>query len=201
MLLKSKVNFYSNDEGGIMMVMAKRAGLFLSLSIAVLMGYSQRYKTVESHIQFYSDAPMEDIFAVNEMASSIIDVETMTIAIVVPIQGFQFKKKLMQTHFNENYLESDKYPKATFKGKIENWDRRSNDSTATAKGTLEIHGVEREVAIDGIVMEEGENLLLKTSFPIKLEDYKVKIPKAVFYKIAEVVEVTATLEYTPYEKN
>uniref|UniRef100_UPI0032EB4113 YceI family protein n=1 Tax=Ekhidna sp. TaxID=2608089 RepID=UPI0032EB4113 len=169
--------------------------------LACLAGFSQRFKAGETYIKFYSDAPIEDIEAEHISVSSLLDIETRALVIVIPIKSFVFKKKLMQEHFNENYLESDKYPNATFKGKIEDWDGSHGETDATAIGTLEIHGVIREIRIKGVIEYVDEKIKLSTVFPIKLEDYKIKIPKAVFYNIAEEVEVTAKLEYLPYEKN
>ena len=144
---------------------------------------------------------MEDIEAVTEAASSLIDLENKVIVIVVPIKSFNFKKKLMQEHFNENYLESDKYPNATFKGKIINWTGNESKSDAIAEGTLEIHGVIQDVSLSGEINFKNNQLAVSSSFMIRLEDYDIKIPKALFYNIAEEVEVTAKFEYKPYEKN
>ncbi|MEO9485494.1 MAG: YceI family protein [Ekhidna sp.] len=175
--------------------------LYTLILLSGLSGFTQRFKTSESYIKFYSDAPMEDIEAINKSATSIVDLTSKAIVIVIPIKSFDFKKELMQEHFNENYLESDKYPNATFKGKITDWDESEGVSKATAKGTLEIHGVTREVTIEGDIEKSKKSLNLSTVFNIRLEDYKVKIPKAVFYKIAEEVEVTANFDYAPYEKD
>lgn len=169
--------------------------------LACLAGFSQRYKTDSTYVRFFSDAPMEDIEAVNRSTSSIIDVEKKSIVIVVPVKSFSFQKKLMQQHFNENYLESDQYPNAIFKGKIQGWDGSLGETNASANGTLEIHGVEQEVTISGTLNFRDNQITLESIFPIKLADYDIKIPKAVFYKIAEEVEVTAKLQYKPYEKN
>lgn len=165
------------------------------------MGWSQRFKSTESNIRFFSDAPMEDIEATNTSSTSIIDTEKMTMVIVVPIRSFEFQKKLMQEHFNENYLESDEYPKAVFKGKITGWDgSNANELPAKAEGTLEIHGVTNDVTIEGMLTKEGDELRLSTEFAVRLEDYDIEIPKAVFYKIAEEVVVTASFSYSPYTK-
>ncbi len=169
--------------------------------LVCLVGHSQRYKTDSTFIRFFSDAPMEDIEAVNESASSIIDVDKKSIVIVVPIKSFSFQKKLMQEHFNENYLESDQFPNAIFKGKIQGWDGSSGEVEAIAKGTMEIHGVEHDCTISGTLRSVNQQVNLEAVFPIRLTDYDIKIPKAVFYKIAEEVEVTAKLQYKPYEKN
>ncbi|MEO9871268.1 YceI family protein [Ekhidna sp.] len=181
--------------------MKKYYYLITLLFFVCITSFGQKYKTEESYIKFYSSAPMEDIEAVNESSTSIIDMDSKNIVIVIPITSFEFPKELMQEHFNENYLESDKYPKATFKGKLTNWDGQEGKSSATAEGTLELHGVSKEIKIDGEIDKKGDALNMSAVFIIKLEDYKIKIPKAVFYKIAEEVEVTAKFDYKPYAKN
>lgn len=176
----------------------------LSLSLILVFCFSvlsQRYRASESMIRFFSDAPLEDIEAISEKASSIIDLESGQIVIAIPIRSFDFEKELMEEHFNENYLESDKYPRATFRGKITNWNGQKGKNPASAEGELEIHGVKQPVNLKGSILYEGDRLEISTIFTIKLEDYDVDIPKAVFYKIAEEVEVTANLKYAPYEKN
>ena len=162
---------------------------------------AQRFKSQESNIRFYSKAPIEDIEATNTEATSIIDLESKSFVFVVPIKGFTFKKQLMQEHFNENYLESDKYPKAIFKGKIENWDVGKGEASVVGKGEMSIHGVEQQVSIEGTINYSEDNVTISSVFPIELKDYKIKIPKALFYNIAEVVEVTISFQYQPYVQN
>src|SRR5690554_782336 len=87
-----------------------------------VLGEAQSYKSVQSKTTFFSSAPLEDITATNTQASSLFNSETGAIAFMVPIKGFRFRKSLMQQHFNENYLESDKYPQATFEGKLSGYD-------------------------------------------------------------------------------
>ncbi len=172
--------------------------LMLVCSISVS---AQKYKSSESYIRFYSEAPMEDIEATTEEATSIIDTEKGNMVIVVPIKTFSFKKKLMQEHFNENYMETEEYPRATFKGKLQDWNGEEGSFKSKAIGTLEVHGVTRDVTIEGDLEFDGTSIKVSTVFPIKLEDHSIKIPKALFYNIAEEVEVTAKFEYLPYEKD
>ena len=180
----------------------KRVALLVFLLVAGLqLCHAQRFKSIVSHIRFFSDAPLEDVEAINESVSSIIDATQKTMVIMVPIADFEFKKELMQEHFNENYLESDKYPKAIFKGKIENWDGSKGKQTVLAKGELELHGISQKVEIESSLDYSDENMLVESVFMIRIEDYKIKVPKAVFYKIAEEVEVTIKFNYAPYAKN
>lgn len=163
--------------------------------------FAQKYLSQESYIRFYSEAPLEDIEAINEEARSVLDLETNFIVATVPITGFQFEKKLMQEHFNENYLESEKYPQATLKAQLEGLDLNDPDKEVTAKGELTIHGVTNEVELVGTVVKNGNGLTIDTVFMIELKEYKIKIPKAVFYNIAESVEVTVKFTYQPHETN
>ncbi len=111
------------------------------------------------------------------------------------ITDFAFPNKLMQVHFNENYLESEKYPTSVLKGKI----KEKVDLTVagsfkvTAEGTLSMHGVTHQIQIPGTIVSDGKELKLDFKFPVKLEDYKVEIPTIVFSKIAEVVDVSGSM--------
>lgn len=142
---------------------------------------------------------MENIEAVNLEGSSIIDMESGRMAFKVPIQGFKFEKSLMEEHFNENYLESDKYPHATFQGKVNNWEESNVSDSVTATGVLSIHGIEREVTIKG-KMEKGPSPTISAQFQVRIADHKIKIPKVVFYNIAEIVEVNVFYKFKPYDK-
>jgi hypothetical protein len=182
---------------GLKKIKGMRNYLFgLAFLLASLAG-AQKYKSESSYIKFYSDAPMEDIEAINEKAVGIIDLETNSIAFIVPIKSFEFKKKLMQEHFNENYLESDKFPKAVFKGSIGQWNGEEGENEALATGEMEIHGIKQQIEIKGTISKSDDKMSMSSVFSIKLEDYQIKIPTAVFYKIAEVVEVTVKFDFKP----
>lgn len=169
--------------------------LFLLLTIP-WEGVAQKFKSDSSYVHFYSDAPMEDIEAINMEGQSALDLETGEIVFSIPIKSFEFEKSLMQEHFNENYLESDKYPKATFTGKLTGFSKSIKvNQKATAAGTMTIHGVAQQISVEGKLMVNDEIAEIECRFPIKLEDYKIKIPKVVFYNIAEVVDVTINFKY------
>ena len=114
------------------------------------------------------------------------------------VTNFVFPNKLMQEHFNENYLESEKFPSATFKGKI----KESVDLTVagtypiTAAGSANIHGVTRPIELKGTIVSTGTSLALTCAFEVRLVDYKVAIPKIVFAKIAEVIKVSSKINYS-----
>lgn len=172
--------------------------LFLGLFwVVALEGSAQKFVAEKSVITFFSDALIEDITATNSKAVSLFNRQTGEVAFSIPIREFQFEKKLMQEHFNEKYMESEKYPKALFSGVLQNFDGSlTGVQNVKAKGKLTIHGVTREVEISGTA-EVGNKITLKSKFPVKLADYKVKIPQVVFQNIAETVEVTVDITYKP----
>jgi polyisoprenoid-binding protein YceI len=160
---------------------------------------AQKFISGKNHISFYSKAPMEDIEAHTYSAKSIFDAGTGEIVFTVPINTFQFKKSLMQEHFNEKYLESDKYPRAKFKGKVTGFQETSGKQVVTAVGTLEIHGVTREVSVKGEIDYSSQQVTIISKFPVRVADYKIRIPKIVAFNIAEVVDVNIEFIYGPYE--
>ncbi len=154
------------------------------------------YKATSGEIAFFSETPVENIDAQNKTLKALLNIKTNEIAFVVTNVGFKFEKPLMEEHFNENYMESDKYKLSVFKGKItgENLDY-SKDGTykVKANGTLDIHGVKQEREIEGdITVKEGK-IILTSKFNVALKDHKIKIPKVVVKNIAEVVEVTVNI--------
>ncbi len=158
---------------------------------------AQRYKSFEGFVNFYSEAPVENIDARNKDITSVIDVTTMDIVFSVPIQSFVFDKSLMQQHFNEKYMESEKYPKSVFKGKIFGFDTTQYEKQkVTARGQLTIHGITNTVDIPGVIELREGGLHLTSVFLIKIEDYKVKVPQLLWKNIAEEVQVTVDLNYT-----
>lgn len=169
-------------------------GLFC---VMALEGTAQKFVAEKSVITFFSDALIEDITATNSKTASIFNKETSELVFSVPIREFQFEKKLMQEHFNEKYMESDKYPKATFSGKLINLDVIQNhEQHVKAKGKLTIHGVTKDVELEGTA-QLGAKIVLKSKFKIKLADYNVAIPQLMFQNIAEEVEVTVNFTYKP----
>jgi len=169
--------------------------LFVFCSIQVS---AQKYITEKSAVSFFSHASIEDITADNKKASGIFNAETNDIVFSIPITEFQFAKSLMQEHFNEKYMESDKYPKSTFQGKVSGYSKAGTGSQQVkATGKLTIHGVTRDVELPGTMDTKDGKLLMKAKFIVKLVDYKVKIPELLWNKIAEQVEVTVDFTFKP----
>lgn len=170
----------------------------LALLFVGFQSKAQLFMTTTGEVSFFSKTPMEDIDAVNKSVSSIINTETNEVAVQMRVTNFVFPNKLMQEHFNENYLESEKFPSATFKGKI----KESVDLTVagtypiTAAGSATIHGVTRPIELKGTIVSTGTSLALTCAFEVRLVDYKVAIPKIVFAKIAEVIKVSSKINYS-----
>jgi len=158
-------------------------------------------KQKSTEITFFSDAPLEKIEAKNTTAAPVFNLSTGDFQIRVTMQGFQFKNDLMKEHFNENYVESEKYPHCTFKGKcdVTNFEEgKTYDVTMT--GTMDLHGVSNPVTVKGKIRKQGNELIMDSEFMIKPADYKIKIPTMLTEKIAEDVKVTFKSTLEPYVK-
>lgn len=150
-------------------------------------------------ISFFSSTVVEDIEGKSGTASSALDVKSGNIIFKVYNNSFQFKKKLMQEHFNENYMESEKYPTSEFKGKInEPLDiSKPGSRKVTVEGILSIHGVGQTYRTTADLVTENGGITAKAVFKVKIADHDIKIPSLVFKNIAEFVEVRILATYLP----
>ncbi|SDL33924.1 YceI-like domain-containing protein [Catalinimonas alkaloidigena] len=150
-------------------------------------------------ISFFSSAPLEDIEAVNKSARSALNFETGEVAVKLRIRGFDFPNNLMEEHFNENYLESAKYPEATFAGKLQETIDPAQPGTypVSARGTLTIHGVAQNRTLTGHLTITPRQITLETDFEVVLVDHKIERPSLMLMKIAEKVDVKARFTYQP----
>ena len=165
---------------------------------------AQKYFTRTGNIVFSSEAPMEKIEASNQKATSVLDAKSGKMEFAVLIKAFQFEKALMQEHFNENYMESDKFPKALFKGAIVDMskiDLSTDGSYAVkVKGDLTIHGETKEVETDGTIVVKDEKISATSTFEIEVADYKIEIPKVVRENIAKIVTIDVKIDYELFKK-
>jgi polyisoprenoid-binding protein YceI len=165
-------------------------------------GFGQKLISKNSHIWFSASTPLENIEAHNRQAVSILDPAAGTLAFNVLVKGFEFKVALMQEHFNENYLESDKYPKSSFTGKINNNSeinyKKDGTYTADVSGDLTIHNVTKPVSTKGTIEIKNGVVTAKAQFIVKPADYNITIPALVESKIAK--EVSVYVE-APYQSN
>ncbi len=177
-------------------------GLLLSIGSLKTCAQEQVFSTTKGEMTFFSNAPLEDISAKNSRVISMLNTRNLELVVRVPINQFEFSNNLMQQHFNDNYLESDKYPYATFKGKL----NPIPDFTKTgvydvsATGVLSIHGVEQKRTITGKLSISADGVDIDSRFSVALADHKIDIPKLVTKKNAEKIAVRALLHYQPFKK-
>lgn len=164
----------------------------------------QRYITKTGYIWFYSDAPLEKNEAHNRQVNAALDIQTGDFVFKVLMKSFIFEKALMQEHFNENYVESDKFPNATFKGKVVNMDEidfsKPGGYEAVVEGELTIHGETNKVKEKGMFEVSSGTIEGTTKFTIQLSDYKIDIPGAVAGKLSETIEITVDIDLKPLKK-
>ncbi len=173
--------------------------LFLATATTTLS--AQKYFTRAGHIVFSSDTPIEKIEAKNDKATCVVDTEAGEMAFAVLIKAFSFEKALMQEHFNENYMESGKFPKAIFKGSIDNMATidLSKDGTypALVKGEMTIHGVTQPVETEGVFVIKDGKISATANFIVRTQDYDIDIPAVVRDNIAKEIMVDVAVDLEP----
>jgi len=171
--------------------------LLLSLGLG-LAAPAQQFATREAHIAFLSETAIEDIRAESHEASAILDMATGRLAIQVPILSFHFPKALMEEHFNENYMESGKFPNASFRGSVSGLGPDAGEALeVVAKGTLEMHGVAVEREVTGTMVRTDSGWSIEATFAVPCADHGIDIPKVVSKNIAEVIDVTISATLQP----
>ena len=174
--------------------MKKLVIIALLLSALSISASAQRWMTRTGKVRFSSSTSIENIEAVNNEVAGALNSIAGEVVFIVPIKSFKFDKALMQEHFNENYLESDKYPKAFYQGKIADMSKVnfSKDGTYSvlSKGQMTIHGITKYVNIPATIVIKGGTILVHSEFNIKPADYGIKIPSIVASKIASDIAVT-----------
>jgi polyisoprenoid-binding protein YceI len=175
--------------------------LALSLAMMATTSFAQKkYFTRNGKVSFYSKAPLENIEAHNKSASSVIDGATGKMEMAVLIKGFEFEKALMQEHFNENYMESSKYPKAVFKGQIKDASKvnftKDGTYNVNVAGVMDLHGVKKDMTATGTITVKSGAVSARSEFNILLEDFKIKIPGVVKDKVSKSVKIVVDGAYT-----
>jgi len=174
--------------------------LLISLSFFSIFSFSQeKFISRNGQIQFIASTPLEIIDPVNNHVSCILDTEDGNLVFQMKMISFKFEKALMEEHFNEKYVESEKFPKSTFVGEIQNWDNFSwngQEQKIKVKGKITIHGIEKEIIVKGMIGTSKSTISLSSSFDIIISDFDIEIPRLVRDKISETVkvEVNVTLK-------
>jgi hypothetical protein len=169
--------------------------------LILLLGYTsfaQKFSAEHGEISFFSDGIVEDIDARNSQVGSLLDASNGEVVFIAKIRDFVFPKSLMREHFNEKYMETEKYPKATFQGKLVGIRAgTTGEQKVRAVGKLNMHGVTRDIDVPGTVEFSGSKVVTRSKFKVRLEDYNIKIPTVVWQNIAEEVEVRIDFTYKP----
>ena len=158
---------------------------------------AQKFTTKTGSLKFEASvASFEEVAAENKNTSAVLETSSGEIAVLALMKGFRFKVALMEEHFNENYVESDKYPKASFKGKIEDFDVSKLSSSAKVfkiSGDLTLHGKTKKISSTAKISKSGDKIVIVGNFDVKPEDFAIEIPKIVSKKVADVIKVSFNL--------
>ncbi len=178
--------------------------LYLLLLLPILLGSSKKedkYISRNGKVTFFSYASAENIKAVNNQALSLFEPSTNKIAVSVLMRAFQFEKSLMQEHFNDSYIESDLYPKATFEGTILNFDKDfSGTQTKIIKGDFTLRGITKPIKIKVDITKTYKNYIINGETEVNIKDYKINVPQILANRIAQTVKVSFNFKYDHYEK-
>ena len=181
----------------------------IALIIAAILGSivapaQGKYFSRTANVSFFSSTPVEDIDAHNRTATFVIDSESGAVECSALMKSFEFKKALMQEHFNENYVESNKYPKAEFKGKVLNIGdvnfTKDGEYPVKIKGTLKLHGESKEIESDGTVTVKGDDIKSSTEFVVSPADFNIEIPSVVRENIAKEITVKFNSPLKPLKR-
>ncbi|ABQ03204.1 YceI family protein [Flavobacterium johnsoniae] len=178
----------------------KKQMILLFLFAGLFQVSAQKYATKTGNLKFEASADsFEEVAAENKNTSAILDSGTGDVAVLALMKGFRFKVALMEEHFNENYVESDKFPKASFKGKIEDFDASklsASSKPVKISGDLTLHGKTKKITVNSKIQKSDDKITITGSFEVKAEDFDIEIPKLVSKKIAEKIKVSFNLPLT-----
>lgn len=178
--------------------------ILLLVYITTTLTWSQILISNKSEIHFFSSTPLENIEATSKQATAALNTQTGEISVNISIKSFKFSNTLMQEHFNENYMESEKYPTATFKGKISDIKtvnfNQEGQYTTEIKGLLTVHGVTKERTLNATIIINKNKTIGNLNFEIALKDHNIEVPEIVFQKIAEIIKVNVSFDFIPYVK-
>lgn len=171
----------------------KKSLLICFLFCATGLFAQEKMVTKTGKVTFEASVPsFEEVKAKNDGVTFILNSKTGEVASLALMKGFRFKIALMEEHFNENYMESDKFPKATFKGKIENFDAKTLTSTAkeyTLKGKLELHGKSKDITSIAKIRKTDAGIEIISNFSVNASDFDIKIPSVVKNKVSNTIDI------------
>ncbi len=175
----------------------------LLLSFTAILAFAsiskaQIYLGKEGFVKFFSETVVKDVEAINKAAKPIMDTKAGTIAFKLSNRSFKFDNATMEEHFNDQYMESEKYPMTTFSGKIQETIDYTKDGVnkVNVKGTMDMHGVKKEITIPGTITIKGGQIIIDAKFKVSCTDYKIKVPA----NIAETLDVTVQCTLEAFKK-
>ena len=165
---------------------------------------AQKYFTREGSITLISETPVERIEAFNKTATSVIDFSSGAMDFAALIKAFHFEKAILQDYFNENFLQSNEYPKAVFKGKILNYEdidlTKAGVHQVAVEGELTAHGQTKKVRTNGSLKINGDIVNAIASFTLSADDYKIPIPEVVKENLAKEIKIDINVKLKPFGK-
>lgn len=177
----------------------------LLLTLSIVLGVSvlnaQTYKTRDGYLTFNpnKDQSHKDYAAASKEATAVLKVETSEVALLVPMKTFHFNNALLEEHFNENYLHTDKIPNASYKGKLIGFtkDMLAKDGTYnfSSEGQITLHGVTKDFKSPVKLEVKNKVATFYCDFPVKAEDFKIDIPAVVKPKLADQTPISATIKF------
>lgn len=163
-----------------------------------------KYITKKGHVWFFSHTSMEDIEAHNNQAAIVLDIKTGDVSAQLLMKSFKFQKALMEEHFNENYMESSKFPKGEFKGKITNLKdidfTKNGIYKANAEGNITVHGVTKRYTITGNIEIKDGKISIKSKFTVTPQDFAIQIPDLVKNNIAKNIDINVDVTLELFKK-
>ena len=181
----------------------KKLALVLGISAITNIASAQIYMAKTCEISFFSTTPVEDIAAVNKTTKPMLNTTTGDLQMKIAMTAFIFEKPLMQEHFNENYVESDKFPYTIFKGKINEKIDYAEDGKykVTVTGKMTMHGVEKDKTIEGLLTVDMNKIILSSTFMLDFTEFGVVIPSLYSGVIKNITEVKLNATLEPFKKN
>lgn len=174
----------------------KTTTLLLLFFTAISVLAQDKFFTNSGTVNFEASVPLfEEVKAVNRQVAILLEPKSSTFICTVVIKDFRFKLDLMQEHFNENYMESDRYPKAVFKGKIQKFDLKDINEIEKQyeiKGKLYVRGKAKEIVVNALIKKVADGIQIISDFPIVVSDFNIKIPGAIASKIAQTANTELT---------
>jgi hypothetical protein len=176
--------------------------MIFGISVSIT-AFGQKYYTKNGQINFDATSPSspEKIEGINRTATCVVDIKSGNIQFAILMKGFGFERALMEEHFNENYVESHKFPKAEFKGDLKNFDKvdftKDGSYTVKVKGNLTIHGVSNEIETDAKFIIQNGKIKAAAEFKVLLSDYKISIPGLVADKVSKTAKISIACSLEP----